>query len=102
MSEVLLTATVGADGAASILLRTEGMQTWEVQQVSPEMSSAPGSATGAIRKNGALIAPFAPDGDAVGGEPYVRLVLGDVLSVEWTNCQPGAQARALFMYEVKA
>lgn len=100
MSEVYLSAIVGADGRATITLRPDGKQTWEVSQVSPELPGAPGNATGTVRKNGALIAPFEPAGDAVGGEPSVRLVLGDALTVEWTNCVPGSSARALFLYGV--
>lgn len=102
MADTYRTGVVGADGRAVIELRPDGKQTWEVQQVSPEMPSAPGSATGNVRRNGALVAPFAPAGDAVGGEPYPRLVLGDVLTVEWANCTPGAACTANFFYEVIA
>jgi hypothetical protein len=101
--ELLLTTTVRPDGTATIEVRTDPRQVWSVQQVSPEMvGGAPGPATGQIRKNGALVAPFEPSADAMAGEPYPKLVLGDVLTVEWTNCEPGAVARALVMYEVIA
>lgn len=101
MAEILLTATVGSDGRAVITVVPDARQVWRVQQVSPEMSAAPGAAIGAVRKNGALVAPFEPSGDAVGGEPYPELRLGESLTVEWANCTPGAQARAFIMYEVQ-
>jgi hypothetical protein len=100
MSDILLTGTVGADGRAVITLRADAKQKWQVQQVSPEMASAPASAVGNVRRNGALVAPFSPSGDAVGGEPYPTLGLGDTLTVEWANCVPGASCSANFFYEV--
>lgn len=102
MADTNLAATVGPDGRAVITITADGRQTWNVQQVSPEMPGAPGGATGQLRKNGSLVAPFEPGADAIGGEPYVRLRLGDTLSVEWSGCTPGAVGRALVIYEVEA
>lgn len=98
--EVYLSAAADAAGDAVISVRPDGGQSWSVTQISPECQSASSNATGTIRKNGALVAPFEPRNDAVGGDPAVTLVLGDVITVEWTNLAPGTSARALVFYEV--
>lgn len=98
-AEIPLVAVVNAAGSAVVTVTPTNRQTWTVQQISPEMPSAPANSTGVVRKNGSLVAPFEPTGDAVGGEPYVTLRLGDRLTVEWANCTPGDLGKAFIMYD---
>lgn len=93
--------TVAADGTLTLPLRASGALPWIVSQVSPEMKTGADLATGVVRFNGSLVAPFVPAADAVGGSPPVTLQPGsDTLTVEWTGATPGSIGQALFIYDL--
>lgn len=99
--QTLRGGSVNAGGALVLTLTVVGSQPWVVSQISPEMTTGSDLATGAVRLNGALVAPFVPGGDAVGGDPPVTLQpASDVLTVEWTAAVPGSIGQALFIYDV--
>lgn len=94
-----LGVTVAATGRATATLTNYGPYTFDVQQVSVEMTGAGGSASGAVRKGGNLIAPFVPQGDAVSGAPSVRLYPGESMTAEWSSATVGATGTATFIYD---
>jgi hypothetical protein len=94
-------AIVGAGGTATVSVRTNtSFETWTVAQISIELEGAPSGAVANLRKNTYLITPMIPAGDVAAGEPYVRLLPTDVLTVEWENCTPGQIGKVLVFYEV--
>lgn len=100
IAEATYTATVEAGGTARVDLRTETrFQSWTVQQVSVEMSSAPVGATCVLRKGGALITPLIATGDAASGDPPVPLRPGELLRVEWAGCTPGDIGTVYVLYD---
>jgi hypothetical protein len=92
-------AIVGAGGTATVTIETRTQETWVVAQISIELEGAPSGAIANLRKNGYLVTPMIPAGDVAAGEPYVRLLPTDRLTVEWENCTPGQVGRALVFYE---
>jgi hypothetical protein len=101
------TATVAADGTATILFQPYSATPWTVTQVSTELASAPVGATCALRlaragdlPNSFLITPMVATGDVAGGDPPVDVAPEDILLVAWKGCTPGTLAKALVIYEV--
>lgn len=92
-------ALVGSNGRATIKVRPNALMAWTVQQVSVEMTTAPLGAICSLRKNGRLISPLIPTGDAAGGDPPITIGPGDYITVEWANCTPGDNGDALVVYE---
>jgi len=91
-------ATVDASGAATISVRT-GRQTWKIQQVSTELSTAPLGAACTIRKNGAIITAMVPTGDVADGEPPITLRSPDTMTIGWVGCVAGDVAKATIVYD---
>lgn len=74
-----------------------------ITQISPEMSSAGAAAAScSARRNGALVCPLVPFGDAAGGDPPVDLWPTDVCSVVWLGAVPGAIGTVTFFYVVRS
>jgi hypothetical protein len=95
-----LAGTVDAAGGLTLTLRVVGGRPWSVSQVSVEMANAGGSATGVLRFNGFLVAPFVPQADAVGGDPPITMQpTSDELTVVWANAVAGVSGQALFIYD---
>jgi hypothetical protein len=100
MPQTLRSGTADATGKLTLELRVQGSQAWTISQVSPEMATGSDTATGALRLNGALVSPFVPTADAIGGDPPITILPGaDVLTVEWTAAVPGSVGSALFVYQ---
>lgn len=94
------TAAVITGGTATVTVRTRTrLQTWSLQQVSVEMPSAPIGATCEFRRNGFLVTPLIPTGDAADGDPPIPLRGSDVVTVKWTGCTVGAIGRVLVVYD---
>lgn len=92
-------ATVAADGTATITIRPFASQVWTVNQVSTEHLTAPAGATSALRKNGNLITVLIATGDVADGTPPVILRPGDVMTVGWAGCTPGQTVKAYILYD---
>jgi hypothetical protein len=93
------TARVVANGTATIRIISDTSMGWSVRQVSVEMASAPSGATCMLRKNGVLISPIIPTGDAASGDPPIPLSYDDVMTVEFAGCTPGDVGKAYVVYE---
>jgi len=100
MADRAFSSTVGANGIATITIKTGGYQTWRVTQVSVEMANAPIGTGCFLRKNGSLITPLVATGDAASGEPPIDLLPSDTMTVQWSGATPGLSGSALVIYEV--
>ena len=92
-------ATVGADGTATVTIAPTSSARWVVTQVSVELATAPASAACVLRLNGFYVSPLIATGDAAGGDPPVTINVGDELTVEWSGCTPGQVGRVLVFYD---
>lgn len=70
-----------------------------VTQVSVEYRTAPLGCTCELRKNGALITPMIPTGDAASGDPPVVLKGNDRMTVTFTNGTNGEIANVFIIYD---
>lgn len=98
-------AAAGAAGTISIPVRPTGTRPWVVTQVSVELvagsaAAVGAAATGMLRKNGAPVAPFVAHGDAVAGDPPIRLGTTDEMTIEWAGANNGNIGVALLIYEL--
>src|SRR5256885_8238975 len=93
---------IGASGTGTITITTGRQVEWTVTQVSVEITSTNTGTTCVLRKNGSLITPLVPSGDAATGDPPVSLWPTDQLTVTWTGAPVGAVARAYIFYEESA
>ena len=98
LTEQTQTGIVPASGAIGLELRP-GRLTLIVSQVGIRAPDVGGGAIGNILKNGAIITPFVPYGDAPAGEPPIILRPGDVMRVDWTSAAVGARVEATFIYD---
>jgi hypothetical protein len=99
-ADMALTVTVGGDGTATARVQTKTkFQTWTISQVSVEMATAPLGATCDVRKDGALITPLIPTGDAASGDPPVTLRPGQTLTVAFAGCTPGSVGGVYLIYD---
>jgi hypothetical protein len=90
---------VDAAGLLTIRFGPPYNNTWEVQQVSIEMPTAPAGATCELRYMASLIAPSPSAKRAsAGGDPPIFLQGGETMTVEWRGCTPGDIGRVLFVY----
>jgi hypothetical protein len=92
-------ARVAADGTATVRIVSDTSMGWNVRQVSVEMATAPSGATCMLRKNGVLISPIIPTGDAASGDPPIPLSYDDVMTVEFAGCTPGDIGKVYVVYE---
>lgn len=99
-TEKTYTATVDSNGDAVVSFQvSNGLDTWNVLQVSVEMPDAPSGATCDVRKNDYLVTPIIPTADTAAGDPPVQLYPSDVLTVEWSNCTPGDVGKVVIFYD---
>ena len=91
--------TVPASGALSLEFTPRANLLNKVTQVSVEMAGA-AAAVCNIRRNGAIVCPVVPTGDAAGGDPPIWLWPGDVMTVEWTGAPAGAVGKITVFYDV--
>lgn len=92
------TVTVDGAGVAQLTVMPPPRRKWLVTQVSVEMPAAPIGATCDIRKNGALVTPLIPTGDAASGEPPVLLRPNDQMAITFQGCTPGDVGSAWLSY----
>lgn len=101
------TVAVGGDGRCTVTIRPTNSVVWTVSQVTVEMlpqpadDSIPSGLDCNLRKNGYLVTPMVPNGDAAGGDPAIQLLPSDVLTVEWTGGAPGHLGRVMAIYTVQ-
>ncbi|SRR6266545_4924288 len=100
MPDRSFSATVAANGVATITFKTGGYQTWRITQVSVEMANAPIGTACFLRKNGSLITPLVATGDAASGDPPIDLLPSDIMTVQWSGATPGLSGLAFVVYEV--
>jgi hypothetical protein len=81
--------TVTAAGTLTVTVTPSSSTTWEITQITTEMTTAPAGAICVIRKNGLKVTDMIGSGDAAGGDPPVILRPADRLTVEWASCTPG-------------
>lgn len=77
-------------------------RTWMVTQVTVEMPLAPNGATCRLTKNGVLVTPLIPTGDAAGAGPPVRLFGQDLLTVTWAGVTAGLTGTIWVAYDEEA
>lgn len=94
----LPTAIAPASGSVTVPI-SSGAQEWVVQQISTTCDAAPVGATCRIYKDGAIVSKMLPAGDVASGEPYVRLLVGEVMTVVWENLTPGAVCNVTAIYD---
>ena len=99
MATATYSARIGVGGDGTVSIRTNSQETWTVAQISIELEGAPSGAIANLRKNGYLVTPMIAAGDVAAGDPYVRLLPSDVLTVEWENCTLGQIGKVLAFYE---
>lgn len=92
-------AKVSAAGAAVVTIRPFAQQTWVVQQVSTEYTTAPIGSTCTIRKNGSQVTQMIATGDVADGVPYTTLRVGDVMTVEWAGATPNETVKVYIVYD---
>lgn len=100
-----ITGVVDGDGRLTVPIRPTNAVIWTVSQVTAELmvpdgESVPAGADCNLRKNGYLLTPLVPNGDAAGGDPAIQLLPADVITVEWSGCQPGHIGKVLAIYDV--
>lgn len=98
-AEYEATQSADANGDLTIVVRAQARQRWTVNQVSIECDDAPGGAICNLRKNGKLVSPLVPNGDAAGGDPPVKIAGSDQLTIEWTGLDPGDVGQVLIIYD---
>jgi len=93
-----------ASGELSLAFRTRGSDTYRVTQVTAEVSPRAGGAGAvcSVRRNGALISPLVPTGDAAAGDPPVWVGPGDELTIEWTGLASGTIGKMVVIYDLGA
>jgi hypothetical protein len=92
-------ATADSGGAATVTFTPRSNDLYRVTQVAVEMTGS-GTAKCSIRRNGALVSPVVPTGDAAGGDPPIWLWPGDSLTVEWTSAPVGGIGKVTVFYDL--
>jgi hypothetical protein len=90
---------VPASGTLAIPLRSDNGRPWILQQVGIDATGVGGGAIGKIKKNGKIITPFVPTGDAPAGEPFIPMSSTETVTVEWTSAIAGAVCNVTFIYD---
>lgn len=95
------TAVVNAAGTATVTFKPPTFRaSYIVSQVSVEYAAAPIACTCVVRKNGNLITPMIPTGDAASGDPPIPLNGGsDKLTVVFSNGTPGGIVNVFIIYD---
>lgn len=94
----LPTSIAPASGAVTITI-SSGAQEWLVQQISTTCDAAPVGATCRVYKDGAIVSKMLPAGDVASGDPPVRLLIGEQMTIVWTGLTTGAVCNATVIYD---
>ena len=91
----------GAAGAAkaTVTIQTVKQQQWSITQISIEMPTASAGVSCVMRKNGYLVTPMIPYGDAADGTP-LPVLSSDIVTIEWAGANPGDLGRVYYIYDV--
>lgn len=90
---------IGAAGTATLTFQPTGGQNWVVSQVSISAPTVGASATCVVNRDGYLITPMVPQGDAAAGDPPIVVRNGQRLTVVWGAAVVGAGVQALVIYD---
>jgi hypothetical protein len=95
------TAVVTAAGTAVVTFKPPtSRNNYSVQQVTVEYTTAPIGCTCDVRKNGRLISPMIPTGDAAGGDPPIPLSGGsDKMTINFAHGTPGDIVSVFIIYD---
>lgn len=95
------TAIISAAGTATVTFKPPtSRNNYLVQQVSVEYAAAPIGCTCDIRKNGRLITPMIPTGDAASGDPPIPLNGGsDKMTINFAGGTPGGLVNVFIIYD---
>lgn len=92
------TGQVKANGTLNIKIGPRYNQTWEVEQVSMEMDTAPSGARANIRNTmGTLISP-SHSARRASASGSMNLLPGETITAEWSGVTPGDVGRVLVVY----
>lgn len=90
---------VKADGTLSLKFGPQYNNTWSVEQITLEMTTAPVGARAEIRVMGSLVAPsYSARRASASGDPPIFLYGGETATVEWTGCTPGHVGKIWYTY----
>lgn len=92
-------ATVAANGTATVDISPTSNWAWSVTQVSIEIATAPVGATCVMRLDGTFVTALIPTGDVAAGDPPVLVQPGQTLRVAWSGCTPGTVGTVLVFYD---
>ncbi len=94
------TARVLANGTATVRFKTSNTrQRFTVQQVTVEYPTAPLGCVCSIRKNGNLVSPMIPTGDAASGDPPIVLSQNDIMTVVFSSATPNDTVSVFIIYD---
>jgi hypothetical protein len=95
------TAIISAAGTATVTFKPPTFRaSYSVQQVSVEYATAPIACTCDVRKNGRLITPMIPTGDAASGDPPIPLNGGsDKMTINFAHGTPGDTVNVFIIYD---
>lgn len=97
------TASGTADASGNLTLtyqpRSAGLV--RVTQVTAEMPTGAGAIC-SVRRNGALVSPMVPTGDAAAGDPPIWLWPGDELTAQWAGAPAGATGSMVVFFDYEA
>jgi hypothetical protein len=93
-----LSELVAADGSCTISFRAQGRYAWQVEQISTEMQGAISGSECNLFVNGSMVTPLLPRRSVAAGDPPLPVYPGDVVTIVWSGCTPGAQGKALVIY----
>lgn len=101
VADQAFTAVISAAGTATVTFKPPTFRAnYIVSQVSVEYAAAPLGCTCVVRKNGNLITPMIPTGDAASGDPPIPLNGGsDKLTVTFASGTPGGIANVFIIYD---
>lgn len=98
MADITLSVKIAANGTGTATIRPPSLKPWIVGQVAIELQGSPSGATCALRKNGYPVSAMIPTMDTAAGEPFLRLLQSDALTVTWEGCTPGDIGKVQVFY----
>jgi hypothetical protein len=88
-----------ANGDLTLTFRGRSNDVVRVTQVTAEMPTG-AAAQCSCRRNGFLVSPMVPTGDAASGDPPIWLGPGDELTVVWSGAPAGAVGKMLVIFDL--
>ena len=94
-----VSGTVAAAGTARLSLRPTNRRTWTIKQVTANAPNVGAAATAKITVNGAVISGLVATNGTAAGEPYIPLLPGSTMNVDWSGATAGAGVEVTFVYD---